>query len=334
MKTKRSSALLVLVMASILVCTVAWAGQRVLFGGNRVPTRSEPVGKAVDVRLPSTAVAGFPMLIRLSILVNQRSYPENLVDLAADRDVAVADLAVGFDNDAGDGYQLGITGLWDDHSSGDARGPKMILKAGDGVTYWFDAARLARSKRLGAIWARPRVQGKEYTRAVKEPIPVVGKWIVSIMRGGLLALHLQTIDVREPNPDEKRIIGLLKTKGAALSWFPDVVLKGGELPEELVEPLPPETRRVFRLIQVLRAACADPQDGLDAIYLYSSENWGYLQALVDLVQYECLRDVNRDNEAETVRARWKDDNSLSVNFQLVDKGMSLIARFHEDAERR
>ncbi len=334
MRTKRGCVGSVVLVASILVCSAGVAGDQIVFGGYRMPRWSEAAGRKLDLQVPARAVVGFPTVIRLSISISRPEYPEWLVDLAADRDLAIADLALGFDSDAGDGYQLGTSGLWDDHPSGDAQGPKVILKAGDGVTYWFDAARLARSKRIGAIWGKPKVQGREYTRVVKEPLPVVGTWSVSVIARDLVSLHKQTIDVREPNPDEKRIMELLETKGAGLSWFPDVVLEGGEIPEELVRPLPVETRRTVRLIQILRAAVVSPQDGLDAIYLYSAEKWGYLDALVDLVQYECLRDVNKGKEAETVRARWKDDNALIVNFRLVDEGMGLIARFHKDIEQR
>ena len=326
----------VLLVASVLSGATAVVGNKVVaFGGGQLHCWPQPAGAAMDVRIPSNAVSGFPLLVRLSVSVYEgQPKVEWVVGLAADQNVFIPALALGFDNDAGEGYRLGEPGFWDDHPMGDSSGPRLLLRDGDGITHWFDLARLARSRRLGASWGKAKVRGRNFSYAVEEPIPVVGTWSVSVIRGAFLSLHQNTIVVREPNQDEKRVIELLRTQGAGLSWFPDVVLEGEEIPEDLVRRLPAETHRTVRLIQILRAAFVSPQDGLDALYLYTAEDWGYLQPLVDLVQYECLRDVNRDKEAEAVRSRWKDDPTLKTNYRLVDEGLGLIARFHKDVERR
>ena len=304
-------------------------GQSTMFGGNKISPWSPADGRHLDLYLPAKAVAGMPTIVQLSIFTSTTQHSDRLVDLATDRDTVIAELALGFDNDSGAGYSVGTMGFWSSDAFGNKRGPKIILKTGDGFTHWFDAARLG-----PGFWGRTRLEGKDFTFPVKESIPVVGEWSVSVDRGGLKSLHENTLIVREPNPDEKRIVEFLRTEGEGPSWFPDVILQGGRIPEELVQPLPVESRRTVRLIQVLRAAFVSPQEGLDAIYLYAAEDWGYLHALVDLVEYECLRDVDKDKEAETIRARWEHDDSVSVNFRLVDEGLGLIARFHRDVEKR
>lgn len=282
------------------------------------------------VQVPSEAVAGFPLIVSMTMVGgSQTGHTEYVVDLAMDQREIVSRLFIGFDGESGDGYWIGEMGEWPDRTQSKGVEPRVRLREGEQLTQWFDVARLARTKTYGLRWGRRNFEecGSQNRCVVDEPLPVVGDWKVSAFRGQTYSIGENPIQVREPNQDENEALALLRAKGAGLSWFPDVVLEENEIPEELVRRLPETTRRTVRLIQILRASYLSFQKGLEQIYLYSDEEWGYLEPLIGLIEYECLRGEARNEGAATVRARWEYDVALQANFRLVDNGVGLIQRF-------
>lgn len=321
--------------AAMIILFGAWAtavDQTFIIGGlkQNLADLALSSGSPGWVTIPGEAVSGFPLIICTAVSGKRQAGEKKwVVDLAMDRNEVVSDLLVGFDNDTGDGYHVGRLGSWPDKNQTRGREPSIQLRFGEGATYWFDTARLARSERLGLAWGRRSFEPCRFPtqRSVEKPLPVVGTWLVSVVRGRVCSLSQHTIRVREPNQDERRIIEILSTKGAGLSWFPEVALNKHELAEDLVSRLPVTTRRTVRLIQVLSAANRSSQEGLDLIYVLADEEWAHMEPLIALIEYECLRDLGRGDSAETVYSRWKDDPAFQGNFRLVDDGLGLIQRF-------
>ena len=326
---------LILRSAAMIILFGAWAtavDQTFIIGGlkQNLADLALSSGSPGWVTIPDDAVSGFPLIICTTVSGKRQAGEKKwVVDLAMDRNEVVSDLLVGFDNSTGDGYHVGKLGSWPDKKQTRGREPSIQLRSGEGATYWFDTARLARSERLGLAWGRRSFEPCRFPtqQLVEEPLPEVGTWMVSVVQGRVCSLSQHTIRVREPNQDETSVLEILSTEGAGLSWFPDVVLKEHELPEDLVSRLPVTTRRTVRLIQVLTAAIRSSQTGLDLIYVFADEDWAYLEPLIALVEYECLRDLGRNDSAETVYSRWKDNSALQGNFRLVDDGLGLIQRF-------
>jgi len=91
-----------------------------------------------------------------------------------------------------------------------------------------------------------------------------------------------------------------------------------------VRDLSLETRRPVEVVRVLRAAVVSSSAGLETIGRCDVE-WGYLEPLIDLIRYECLRETGQAEEAARLREAHEEDYG-KLTFDLIDRGDGLIAR--------
>ena len=158
----------------------------------------------------------------------------------------------------------------------------------------------------------------------------VGDWRVGVRLsvGGVDDFHWFSVRIRKPTEAEEEVASALRTKGLGQSWFPQVVLSDDPVPD--CDHLPLETRRIVRLIGVLRAARRSCQGGLDLIQTYeSTETWGYLQGLIDFVEYECAAELGETGWATAKRNQILEGADTNANIQEIDAGRGVIGHFRK-----
>jgi len=191
------------------------------------------------------------------------------------------------------------------------------------LTMWVDIAQLGWRQ----VEPEPRVSypsGRWDWPPYVGPFLQVGEWrVLCTHRWRAAVSEEHTVKVRPPGGVEQKVIGLLKRDGVIRSWFPEVILESERI--EVPNGLPPETHRVVELIKVVRACRRSPEEGLKAIEASSSEDWRHLAGMIDMLEYECLRQLKREGAASGIRARYEKGGAREVHFDLIDEGRGMLA---------
>jgi len=209
--------------------------------------------------------------------------------------------AFGFENDEGE--SLGMGGIFFDGPAfgswrlGPYCGVQWDVHKGDKVTLCLDVAQF-----------------------VKDPdeLPPPGEWRAYASAEGVRSTPA-VISVRKLERRERVIARRLRLiRPVRPTLFPHVVVT------PRTDDLPPESRRPLEVIRILRTATVSWDSGLDTIDRCDVE-WGYLEPLIELIRYECLRETGQAEEAGRLREAHEEDYG-KLTFDLIDRGDGLIAR--------
>jgi len=191
------------------------------------------------------------------------------------------------------------------------------IPCGNDLVVWLDVAQLASAnpsdltERHGFF---PR----------KRPFPLAGRWHV-LVSAGITPRQSRffNVVVREATADERGVASALAADGLGRSWFPAVVLRDDPLPA--IDHLPPVTRRIVELIGVLRAARRSAEEGLDAVR-QAQGGWGYLERLVDLVEYECRVEIAKTDSSDEPPPLPKGSTEGDLAVAQIADGNGLVAQ--------
>jgi hypothetical protein len=289
---------------------------------------------AVELLAPSAFVKGYPMLVTVKYTNRDFHYPgdggfpvmQSLQDLASQH-VGGSGIRFLFVSTNGREQEVGGAGLYVDKGPGLRIRPLNVppdlppsrsvwLYPGENVTTTVDLKRLASSHNPDdpPAWSKLPEAGEWRMKAYTDARPSQSDWV--------------TVDVREPTEAEALIASQIASiVPTGRSWFPDIVLSDTPLPA--TAELPHVSRTILELIAVLRAAVQSPAEGLSAIDDREEYEWGYLQHLITMVEYECALTEKAEGRAEVARQRALGEATGAAELKLADDGDGLISRIRK-----
>ncbi len=279
---------------------------------------------AASLRVANTIVLGFPCLLNFRLSL-QSTHSWWTLDLAASADPAVS---VNFYIVQENGHAYSLRRGPAHHYRYESKRPMSVgaqqLDPGGELSMWFDLYHLM-SGRFVLIEHSDRT---EYEIAAGSPIgfetilhPGKSK-VVMVFSGPKEAANEEpaVFVVRDPDPAEEAFLADIGYDGEIRSWFPDLVQSQEPLPPS--DDLPTDSRLPVHVVEILRAAVRAPEMGLEEVYSNASEEWGPLQDLIDQIEYECLLDLGRTEEADTVAGRLE-----PATVRLIQDGNGVIAAY-------
>jgi len=272
----------------LLTCVSLLASpqSRVPFGPHQIWPTIAGLAQPVVVA-PDEVVRGFPLLLDARV-TNTAAHSTGL---------SVLDLARG-----GTGETM-VFYLWDGadgaywmriHQNEELRvpgRPTTSAQPGETVSMWFDLVNVMHRRHGGGPFHSMFPRGSPKGWPGPREMLVVGSWQLVVQHDPCSWTSSPvTLTVRDPDEQERHFLDQIDQMGVIdprhPTWFPDLVFTPKALPA--ADGLPASTRRIVELVELLRAAVRSSEEGLRAITAKSEFDWGYLQDLVNQVEYECL----------------------------------------------
>jgi len=315
------------ILLSIASVAVTWNGRdtegevSTALGTFTIPPNRE--GFAGTLETPREVVKGFPMILGIKV-ENAASYPMgvSLFDLALGGGITNASLW--FVGDDGDEYRLSRVVQVGPPSGLGAyerfKEPGIWIDSGESISMWFDVVHVMSTPPGTHSWSR---QEEFNPRGVL----LQGDWEFLLREEYLrVAYGPASVTVRLPDDQEAVVLNSIERELKSACWFPNILTSRWALPT--YDHLPPTTRRIMRLVDVLRQAVVSPEVGLRAIRDSNAEDWDYLQDLVRQVEYECLLQLDQPTAAEKVAA-----SLSSGNIRQIKEHHGLIANLRNVMSR-
>ncbi len=267
-----------------------------------------------SLRAPREVVVGFPIIVGIQV-DNAASYRKALSVFDFAFAGGITDASFWFAGEEGDDYRLRrvvSTGTQDGFGFERYEEPAVWIDHGESVSMWFDVVQVMSIPPGTHSSSR---HGEFDVRNLLLP----GDWDFLFRQESLRINFGPTrFEVRPPNEQEEDVRKRIERELKSTCWFPGVLTLRWALPT--YDHLPPTTRRIMRLVDVLRQAVHSHEDGLRAIREAETEDWSYLEGLVRQVEYECLLQLDQLVAAEKVA-----ESLCPGNIQQIKKHHGLIA---------
>jgi hypothetical protein len=186
------------------------------------------------------------------------------------------------------------------------KAPGIWIDGGQSISMWFDVVHVMTTPPGTHSWSWSRQEEFD-----PRGVLLQGNWDFLFREEYLrVAYGPASVKVRPPDDQEADVLNWIERELKSACWFPNILTSRWALPT--YDHLPPTTRRIMRLVDVLRQAVVSPEDGLRAIRDSNAEDWDYLQDLVRQVEYECRLQLDQPTAAEKVAASLSSGNVRQI----------------------